>query len=265
MKNPRRMPLPWLALIVGMGLGFSLAASGCHAQEGTNLNEPRRSNAPGEEAIQARRRSAMVAEIRKRNPEVTDPRVLRALDRVPRHRFVPPALKNFAYFDRPWEIGHGQTISQPSVVALMTQLAEPKPDTRALDVGTGSGYQAAILADLVGEVFSIEIHRELADSARKRLKALGYQNVTVRQGDGYRGWPEHAPFDLILVAAAPSEVPPPLITQLAIGGRLVIPVGEEGKVQQLIVITRRPDGSLERRTVAPVAFVPMIGEAQKKR
>jgi protein-L-isoaspartate(D-aspartate) O-methyltransferase len=157
-----------------------------------------------------------------------------------------------------------QTISQPYIVALMTQLARPQPGDRALDVGTGSGYQAAVLAGMVEEVYSIEIHQALADSARERLARLGYRNVEVRHGDGYRGWPEAAPFDLIIVAAAPPDIPEPLIDQLALGGRLVLPVGD-GLGQDLVVIEKAFDGSISRETIAPVSFVPMTGEAQEPR
>ncbi len=193
--------------------------------------------------------------------DITDPRVLDAMLRVPRHLFVPLAQRGEAYADHPLPIGHRQTISQPYIVALMTQLVQPKPDSRGLDVGTGSGYQAAVLATLIRQVDSIEIVPALAEEARKRLQTLGYDNVEVRCGDGYRGWPERAPFDLIIVAAAPDHVPQPLIDQLAPGGRLVIPVGK--LFQKLVVIEKRADGSIVQRTVAPVSFVPMTGEAQQ--
>jgi protein-L-isoaspartate(D-aspartate) O-methyltransferase len=205
-------------------------------------------------------RQRMVDQQLKRR-DITDPRVLDAMLRVPRHLFVPPAKRGEAYADNPLPIGHRQTISQPYIVALMTQLVEPKPDSRGLDVGTGSGYQAAVLATLIRQVDSIEIVPALAEEARKRLQTLGYDNVEVRCGDGYRGWPERAPFDLIIVAAAPDHVPQPLIDQLAPGGRLVIPVGK--LFQKLVVIEKRADGSIVERTVAPVSFVPMTGEAQR--
>lgn len=197
-----------------------------------------------------------------RGRDITHPRVLEAMKRVPRHRFVPKADRKRAYRDHPLPIGHRQTISQPYIVALMSQLAQPKSDHRALDIGTGSGYQAAVLAELVERVYSIEIVEPLAESARARLEELGYDNVEVRHGDGYRGWPEHAPFDVIIVAAAPDHIPELLIEQLAPGGRLVIPVGG-GFFQQLIVVEKDPDGNVHQRTVAPVGFVPMTGEAQE--
>jgi len=196
--------------------------------------------------------------------DITDRRVLEAMARVPRHRFVPEDLAYVAYADRPLPIGHGQTISQPYIVALMTQLVEPKPGDKALDIGTGSGYQAAVLAEVCKEVYSIEIVEPLAEEAKKRLAELGYKNVTVRHGDGYRGWKEHAPFDAIVVAAAPDKVPQPLVDQLAPGGRMVIPVGDSYWYQELLLIEKDAAGTVHRRNIAPVAFVPMTGEAQEK-
>lgn len=194
---------------------------------------------------------------------VNDQRVLDAMRRVPRHLFVPETLRETAYADRPLPIGHGQTISQPLIVAEMTQLSRPTASATALDVGTGSGYQAAILAELVDQVYSIEILKPLANEARDRLQSLGYKNIEVRHGDGYRGWPEQAPFDLIIVAAAPDHVPGPLIEQLKPGGRLVIPVGDRF-FQRLVVIEKQPDGKIIRRRVVSVSFVPMTGEAESK-
>jgi protein-L-isoaspartate(D-aspartate) O-methyltransferase len=188
--------------------------------------------------------------------DVTDARVLAAMRRVPRHEFVPESVRAHAYEDDPLPIGHGQTISQPYIVALMTQLAEVGPDARVLEVGTGSGYQAAVLAELAGEVYTIEIVEPLARQAERTLARLGYGRVHVRHGDGWRGWPEAAPFDAIVVTAAPRTVPPALLDQLAPGGRLVIPVG--GADQQLRVYHRTKTG-LETRDVAPVRFVPMTG------
>jgi protein-L-isoaspartate(D-aspartate) O-methyltransferase len=183
------------------------------------------------------------------------------MGKVPRHRFVPKDLEDVAYADHPLPIGEGQTISQPYIVALMTELAKPKPDSVALDVGTGSGYQAAVLAELCKKVYSIEIVESLGKDAKKRLANLGYKNVEVRIGDGYRGWPEHAPFDLIILAAAPEHIPKPLVQQLAPGGRLVLPVG--GRFfQNLIVVEKQKDGTTRELNVIPVAFVPMTGEAR---
>jgi protein-L-isoaspartate(D-aspartate) O-methyltransferase len=193
---------------------------------------------------------------------VQHPAVLRAMRAVPRHRFVPEELGDRAYGDFPLPIGSGQTISQPYVVAAMTELLDPEPGDRVLDVGTGSGYQAAVLAEIVEQVYSIEIVPELAQSARERLRALGYANVEVIQGDGYRGLPDRAPFDGILVAAAPGHVPPALVEQLVIGARLVIPVGKYE--QELLVIERTSEGTT-KRTAFPVRFVPMTGEAERAR
>lgn len=191
--------------------------------------------------------------------DITDPAVLEAMSEVKRHLFVPEELRSRAYWDQPLPIGHDQTISQPYIVALMTQLGRASSADKALDVGTGSGYQAAVLSRLVEEVYSIEIICELAEQARGRLDRLGYDNVTVRCGDGYAGWPEQAPFDVIIVAAAPNEVPQPLIDQLAPGGRLVIPVGDVH--QELVVIEKHEDGSIERHAYGGVRFVPMTGRA----
>ena len=181
------------------------------------------------------------------------------MEQVQRHRFVPEGVRHLSYADRPLPIGHAQTISQPYIVALMTQLAKARGGKRALDVGTGSGYQAAVLAELVDHVYGIEILCPLADRSRELLSTLGYENVTVRCGDGYGGWPERAPFDVIVVAAAPEEIPQALIDQLAPGGRLVIPVG--GARQDLTVVARDEDGTIHRTSVLPVRFVPMTGEA----
>ena len=187
---------------------------------------------------------------------IRDPRVIEAMQRVPRHDFVPGPESAHAYDDQPLPIGHDQTISQPYIVALMTELARPLPGDRALEIGTGSGYQAAVLSELVAEVYSIEIVEPLATQARERLHRLGYGNVTVRAGDGYAGWPAQAPFDLILLTAAPEQVPGPLIEQLAPGGRLVAPVGPQSGLQELRVITKQADGSLHTETITPVRFVP---------
>jgi len=183
--------------------------------------------------------------------------VLAALERVPRHEFVPRELRDRAYGDHPLPIGLGQTISQPAIVAYMTEAAEVAANEKVLEVGTGSGYQAAVLAELAKEVYTIEIIPELAASARQTLNALGYRNVFVREGNGYLGWPEQAPFDAIVVTAAPDEVPPALVAQLALNGKMVIPVGTTS--QEMLIITRTPQGLVERRTI-PVRFVPMTGK-----
>ena len=190
---------------------------------------------------------------------VKDPRVLDAMQRVPRHEFVGAAYRQLAYEDSPLPIEDGQTISQPYIVALMTELADVQPGEKVLEVGTGSGYQAAVLSALGAQVYTIEIMPGLAQSARAVLERLGYA-ANVRQGDGYAGWPEHAPFDAIIITAAPPSVPQPLEAQLAVGGRLVVPVGTG--VQDLWVWTRTPSG-MEKRNVLPVRFVPMTGQAQQ--
>jgi protein-L-isoaspartate(D-aspartate) O-methyltransferase len=193
--------------------------------------------------------------------DVTDERVLRAMRTVPRHEFVPEGQRGDAYADHPLPIGHEQTISQPYIVAIMSQLAQVEPGDTVLEVGTGSGYQAAVLAEMGVEVYSIEIVEPLARSAQQTLSRLGYRNVHVRAGDGYAGWPEHAPFDAIVITAAPPRVPEPLEEQLKVGGRMVVPVGEDG-MQNLMVLTRTADG-FEQSNVIPVRFVPMTGEAQR--
>lgn len=195
--------------------------------------------------------------------DITDPLVLAAMGNVPRAAFVPPAVRAHAYTDRPLPIGSGQTISQPYVVARMTQALGVGPGDRVLEVGTGSGYQAAVLAEMGVEVWSIEIIPALSEGARRALAASGHlDRVHLRVGDGYRGWPEAAPFDAVVVTAAPDHVPAPLLDQLEPGGRLVIPVGEG--VQSLQRITRGPDGELDREELLPVLFVPMTGEAERR-
>jgi protein-L-isoaspartate(D-aspartate) O-methyltransferase len=191
--------------------------------------------------------------------DVKDKRVLAAIHKVDRERFIPEDVQSDAYADRALSIGYGQTISQPYIVALMTELLELRGQERVLEIGTGSGYQAAILAELAKEVYSIEIVPELAEPAAKRLQELGCSNVATRLGDGYHGWPEKAPFDAIIVTCSPDHVPAPLADQLTEGGRLVIPVGPWPNPQKLIQMTKR-EGKLEQRPVIPVSFVPMTGE-----
>ena len=186
--------------------------------------------------------------------------VFRALNTVERHKFVPASEMSYAYENRPLPIGHGQTISQPYIVALMTDLIAPAPGDKVLEVGTGSGYQAAVLAELVDHVYTIEIIEPLFGTATSLLTRLGYENVTTRLGDGYYGWEEHGPFDAIVVTAAASHVPPPLIQQLKPGGRMVIPVGGSWMTQQLLLITKTEDDEVITRQVAAVRFVPLTGE-----
>jgi protein-L-isoaspartate(D-aspartate) O-methyltransferase len=190
--------------------------------------------------------------------DIHDERVLAAMRRVPRHRFVPAADRAFAYADYPLPIGHDQTISQPYIVALMSQLANVSPGDKVLEIGTGSGYAAAVLAEMGVEVYTIEIVAPLGERAQRILAELRYDNVHVRIGDGYRGWPEGAPFDAVILTAAPPEIPQPLLDQLALGGRLVAPVGIG--IQDLVVVTRTRAG-FSRRLSIPVRFVPMTGEA----
>ncbi|OHC70196.1 MAG: protein-L-isoaspartate O-methyltransferase [Rhodocyclales bacterium GWA2_65_20] len=188
-----------------------------------------------------------------------DPRVLDTLGRVPRHEFVPAQLRADAYRNRPLPIGHGQTISQPYIVAAMTDLLQVRPGAAVLEIGTGSGYQAAVLAEMGCNVYSIEIVAPLAEAAAARLQRLGYQRVATRTGDGYHGWPERGPFDAIVVTAAADHVPPPLVRQLKPGGRMVIPVGPPFQTQQLMLVEKHADGTVATRQLMPVAFVPLTG------
>jgi protein-L-isoaspartate(D-aspartate) O-methyltransferase len=191
------------------------------------------------------------------------PRVMEAMARTPRHRLVPAGEQGSAYLNRPLAIGHGQTISQPFIVALMTDLLDVKPGDKILEVGTGSGYQAAVLAELGARVYTIEIVEPLGREAAARLAELGYKSVVTRIGDGYRGWPEQAPFDSIIVTAAPRDVPPALIEQLKVGGKLAIPLGESSGAQTLYLIEKQADGRTSRRPVLAVRFVPLTGESLK--
>jgi len=239
-------------------LAFVIPALGCGGGGGTGNEAEPPAEAPRPEAPPSELAGARLDMVQEQlvARDVKDPRVLKAMGKVPRHEFVGPELRALAYDDRPLPIGHGVTISQPYIVALMTELADVRAGERVLDVGTGSGYQAAVLAELGAEVWGIEIVKELAEQAAKRLEKLGYTKAHVRHGDGYAGWPAHAPFDAIIVAAAPREVPQALLDQLAIGGRLVIPVGSQWR-QELRVITRTPAG-YEERMVIPVLFVPLV-------
>jgi protein-L-isoaspartate(D-aspartate) O-methyltransferase len=193
--------------------------------------------------------------------DIVDARVLEVMGRVPRHMFVPAAWRDEAYEDHPLPIGHNQTISQPYIVAFMTQALEIEPHHRVLEIGTGSGYQAAVLAELAKEVYTIEILEPLAERARGTLEGLGYKNVHVRAGNGYLGWPEHAPYDRIMVTAAPEDVPPALVEQLRVGGRMAIPVGS---ASQELRILRRTEQGIETLRTLPVQFVPMVGKPRKE-
>ncbi len=207
------------------------------------------------DSFEASRRRMVENQLKGR--DITDPRVLAAMAAVPRHRFVPPYLAGMAYFDQPLPIGQGQTISQPYIVALMTQWAEIKPGHKVLEVGTGSGYQAAVLAEITDRVFTIELLPELGRTAQERLKELGYRRVQVKIGDGYQGWPEQAPFDAVLVTATAPAPPPALAAQLKEGGRLVVPIGQPKSVQQLVKF-RKASGQLKEEGRLPVMFVPLV-------
>ncbi len=189
-----------------------------------------------------------------------DSRVMEVIGRVPRHEFVPEDLRMRAYKNRPLPIGYGQTISQPYIVALMTDMLDLESADRVLEIGTGSGYQAAVLAELVEQVHSIEIIPELSEQSNTRLQQLGYKNVEVGLGDGYFGWPDQAPFDAIIVTAAASHIPPPLVAQIKPGGKMLIPVGPQFQVQQLTVVSKELDGTVKTRQILPVRFVPLTGK-----
>jgi protein-L-isoaspartate(D-aspartate) O-methyltransferase len=200
-------------------------------------------------------RQALVDQLKSEG--ITNPDVLNAMLKVPRHEFVPESQRQYSYQNRPLPIGHNQTISQPFIVGYMTQAASIAPGEKVLEIGTGSGYQAAVLAELAGQVYTIEIIPELAEGAKSVLTKLGYKNIHVKTGNGYEGWPEHAPFDAIVVTAAPDEVPQKLVDQLALRGKMVIPVGST--FQEMVIITRDESGVVEQRTI-PVQFVPMTGK-----
>jgi protein-L-isoaspartate(D-aspartate) O-methyltransferase len=194
---------------------------------------------------------------------ITDPATLAALRTVPRHEFLPLRLRSEAYADYPLPIGHGQTISQPYIVAFMTDAIRPQPGEKILEIGAGSGYQAAILAAMGANVFTVEIVEPLAELSRQTLERLGYDNAQVLHADGFRGWPEHAPYDAIIVTCAPDQIPAPLVDQLREGGRMIIPVGT-GMNQELVLLQKK-NGQIEKQSILPVRFVPMTGEAQNPR
>ncbi|WP_033052345.1 protein-L-isoaspartate(D-aspartate) O-methyltransferase [Pseudomonas sp. GM49] len=243
-------PVMLLTRILAPAIALALASAGLHADDPF-----------------APLRDAMVREIANMSSDTRDETgrvefaapVMAAMAKVPRHKFVPPDEVPNAYENRPLPIGYGQTISQPYIVALMTDLTQVGPGDVVLEIGTGSGYQAAILAELAQAVYTMEIIEPLAVQAGERLGRLGYAKVQARLGDGYRGWPEHGPYDAILVTAAASHVPPPLIAQLKAGGRMVIPVGAPFMIQYLLLIEKAGDGSVSTRQVLPVRFVPLVG------
>ena len=239
----------WRSLVAGIVLTVTL----------TGANTPTSSDARKDPYAPAR---ARMVEEQLRERGIEDARVLDAMRRVPRHELVPEAYRPHAYVDSPLPIGEEQTISQPYVVAYMTEQLRLTGEERVLEVGTGSGYQAAVLGELAAEVYTIEIVPLLARRAAKDLERLGYDNVYVREGDGYRGWPEEAPFDAIIVTAAPERIPEPLLEQLAVGGRMILPLG--GRDQRLVLIIRDEEG-MDQQELLPVRFVPMTGEIQKKK
>lgn len=250
------MPLPprsYLRIPPGALLLAVLAwlAGLAHAQE-------ERATARDRMVLEIERMAAMTA-LETGRPGI-DPLVLATMNKVERHRFVPASQQRYAYENRPLPIGHGQTISQPYIVALMTDLLDARANHRVLEVGTGSGYQAAVLAELVRRVYTIEIIEPLGREARDRLARIGYRNVDVRIGDGYYGWPEHGPFDAIVVTAAATHVPPPLVRQLKLGGKMVIPVGASFLTQYLLLVEKLPDGAVTSRQILPVRFVPLTGK-----
>ena len=242
----------WIAAV----LGAQLLAPGCgDGFDGSDAGAP-----SSDPTRQAERERMVERQIEARG--VKDTAVLRAMRQVPRHLFVPVSYAPQAYRDGPLALGHGQMISQPYIVAFMAEALRLRGDDRVLEIGTGSGYQTAVLAQLARDVFSIEIVKPLAEQAAAKLKELGYANVQVRVGDGYQGWPEHAPYDAILVSAAPDHIPQPLLDQLAVGGRMILPLGK--KFSQDLMLIRRTHSGYERTPLLPVAFVPMTGEAQER-
>ncbi len=219
------------------------------------------STAPSADTFEQKRQEMVVKDIKGRG--ISDPKVLGAMVKVERHLFVEPSLANQAYEDHPLPIGEGQTISQPYVVAAMTQAASLKGGEKVLEIGTGSGYQAAVLAEIAKEVYTMEIKKGLAEKAKERLAALGYKNIRVKHGDGYFGWQEYAPFDVVIVTAAASQIPQPLLDQLKEGGRLIIPLGSTRLYQEFTVVTKEK-GIYTKKELGGVVFVPMTGEVQKK-
>lgn len=256
MSSLKKARLPFsLGLIIFL-LGVSQGSAGQRAGISSAQAAKRRAWSPPRFEARQDERDAMVRQIEAYG--MRDPAVLRAMSHVPRHEFVPQHLWAQAYEDSPLPIGYGQTISQPFIVAEMTRLLQLKPGSRVLEIGTGSGYQAAVLTEFTPHVFTIEIIGELMRSAQKRLQRLGYTVVRVRHGDGYYGWPEEAPFDAIIVTAAAGEIPPPLIAQLKPGGRMVIPVGAALSTQSLMLVEKQADGTIRTRSLMPVRFVPLV-------
>jgi protein-L-isoaspartate(D-aspartate) O-methyltransferase len=244
-------------MFIVLFLVFLLLSPGCAADKLFSSDREQRAS-PTEDEFAKQRHRMVEDQIRARG--IKDKAVLDAMKKAPRHRFVPETHRHRAYGDHPLPIGQGQTISQPFIVAYMTEAAEVSPQEKVLEIGTGSGYQAAILGEIAREVYTIEIIPELAERARRSLAELGYKNIQVKTGNGYLGWPEHAPFDAIIVTAAPDEVPKALVEQLAVNGKMVIPVGDV--FQEMTIITKTKDGVIEKRTM-PVRFVPMTGKPKE--
>jgi len=240
-----------------MFFGLVVVAAGCGQPLPNNGSEA----GAGAENYAMERERMVREQLESPGRDIRNSRVLEAMRHVPRHEFVPPELRSHAYEDRPLPIGYGQTISQPYIVAFMTEYLDPQPTDRVLEIGTGSGYQAAVLSEVVAEVYTIEIVEPLAERAARDLSRLVYTNVHVRAGDGYRGWAEKAPFDAIIVTCAPDAVPQPLVNQLAEGGRMIVPVGEIW--DQHLILLEKEGGQLAQTSVLPVRFVPMTGKAAR--
>lgn len=235
-------------------------AYGAGARDPNQPPRPRHDHPAFSQRVQERHKMVLT-QIQAR--DINDPNVLMAIRTVPRHAFVPAAVRSLAYADQPLPIGLGQTISQPYIVAFMTQALGLRSDSKVLEIGTGSGYQAAVCAEIAREVYTIEIIGELAAAAAKRLKELGYQNVFVKTGDGFYGWPQKAPFDAIIGTAAAGRIPRPLLDQLAPGGRMVLPVENKEGFQYLVLVTKKKDGTISQKTLLPVTFVPMTGQVTR--
>lgn len=246
-----------LGLVRDIGLAALLGiVAGCQPPQDEQAGGDKAIAETEDETYRMARERMIEGQLVARN--IKNERVLKAMREVPRHLFVPQSQQDRAYEDSPLPIGFGQTISQPYIVAFMTEILDPKPTDKVLEIGTGSGYQAAVLAKLVAEVYSVEIIDDLAQRAQKTLTALGFENVHARSGDGYEGWPEHAPFDAVIVTCAPDKVPQPLVDQLADGGKMIIPVGRATGSQELFLL-QKSSGELRQRAVLPVRFVPMTG------
>ncbi len=264
--------LAGILLLVGISykgnIPASRASDNSAAASSSSQNEPAPSPDPNTAAWVHPRSDERMAErerlvdVLRRRYEMGDPNVLRAMGEVPRHWFVPSSQQSAAYQDNPLPIGHGQTISQPFIVAYMTQLLELTPESKVLEIGTGSGYQAAVLSELTPHVFTIEIVEGLGERAMATFAERGYGTITAKIGDGYKGWPQYAPFDAVIVTCAPDHIPQPLVEQLKPGGKIVIPVGSQWGVQDLMLVTQGKDGKLVKKSMLPVRFVPLVREKE---